>query len=206
MAKKRSKAKQEEEIFRSLSSLAMLGGTIGTISITQSWVISLFIGILGALSVIAVLFFIQRKRIERLKKSGIAEIDQMQGVQFEQYLGHLFRSQGYKAEVTKASGDFGADLVISKNGRRIVVQAKRYKKNVGLRAVQEVLGARAHYKATDAWVVTNSNFTQQAYALAKSNEVRLIDREQLIEMLLAMKEQFPKSQNTTKVNTSTNTN
>lgn len=206
MARKRSKAKQEEEIFRSLSSVAMLGGTIGTFSLTQSWAISLVIGMLGALGVILILFFIQRKRIERLKKSGIAEIDQMQGVQFEQYLGHLFRSQGYKAEVTKASGDFGADLVISKNGRRIVVQAKRYKKNVGIRAVQEVQGARAHYKATEAWVVTNSNFTQQAYELAKSNGVRLIDRDQLIEMLLVKKEQFPKSQNTTKVNTSTNTN
>lgn len=116
MARKRSKAKQEEEIFRSLSSVAMLGGTIGTFSLTQSWTISLVIGMFGALGVIAILFFIQRKRVERLKRSGIAEIDQMQGVQFEQYLGHLFRSQGYKAEVTKASGDFGADLVISKNG------------------------------------------------------------------------------------------
>lgn len=206
MARKRSKAKQEEEMFRSLSSLALLGGTFGTFSLTQSWVISLVIGMLGALGVIAILFFIQRKRVECLKRSGIAEIDQMQGVQFEQYLGHLFRSQGYKAEVTKASGDFGADLVISKSGRRIVVQAKRYKKNVGLRAVQEVQGARAHYKATEAWVVTNSNFTQQAYELAKSNGVRLIDREELIEMLLTMKEQISKPQNTGNVKTSTNSN
>lgn len=75
-----------------------------------------------------------------------------------------------------------------------------------LRAVQEVQGARAHYKATEAWVVTNSNFTQQAYELAKSNGVRLIDREELIEMLLTMKEQISKPKNTRNVKTSTNSN
>lgn len=136
---------------------------------------------------------IERKRAERLKKSGIIQIDKMDGVQFEQYLGHLFRSHGYKAEVTQAAGDFGADLVLSKDGRRIVVQAKRYSKNVGLKAVQEVQGARAHYKASEAWVVTNSNFTQQAFQLAKSNGVRLIGRDELITMLLQMKEKMSSS-------------
>ncbi|ALP39100.1 restriction endonuclease [Paenibacillus sp. IHB B 3084] len=145
---------------------------------------------------------IERKRAERLKRSGIGQIDKMEGVQFEQYLGHLFRSQGYKAEVTRAAGDFGADLVLSKNGRRIVVQAKRYSKNVGLKAVQEVQGARAHYKASEAWVVTNSKFTQQAFQLARSNGVRLIGREELVEMLLQMKERMSPSK---KVSTSTKT-
>ncbi|WP_433709004.1 restriction endonuclease [Paenibacillus illinoisensis] len=37
---------------------------------------------------------------------------------------------------------------MSKEGKHIVVQAKHYKKNVGLRAVQEVQGAKTHYKAS----------------------------------------------------------
>ncbi|WP_260504043.1 restriction endonuclease [Paenibacillus illinoisensis] len=48
----------------------------------------------------------------------------MDGVQFEHYLGHLFRSYRYKAEVTKATGDFGADLIMSKEGKRIVVSSQ----------------------------------------------------------------------------------
>lgn len=44
----------------------------------------------------------------------------MEGVQFEKYLGHLFRSQGYKAEVTQAAGDYGADLVLSKDGKKLL--------------------------------------------------------------------------------------
>lgn len=140
--------------------------------------------------VVALMIVIGQKRAERLKKSGIAEIDKMEGVQFEKYLGHLFRSQGYKAEVTQAAGDYGADLVLSKDGKKIVVQAKRYSKNVGLKAVQEVRGAVSHYGASAAWVVTNRDYTEQAYKLAKSNNVRLIGREELIEMLLQMREKM----------------
>ncbi|MEC0236136.1 restriction endonuclease [Paenibacillus kribbensis] len=140
--------------------------------------------------VVLLMISIQRKRTERLKQSGIAQIDKMDGVKFEHYLGLQFRSQGYKAEVTRATGDFRADLILSKGERRIVVQAKRYSKNVGLKAVQEVQGARAHNRANGAWVVTNSNFTSQAYELAKSNSVRLISRDGLVEMLLQMKEKM----------------
>ncbi|MCC3380641.1 restriction endonuclease [Paenibacillus sp. UY79] len=67
------------------------------------------------------------------------------------------------------------------------------RKNVGLKAVQEVQGTRAHYKASEAWVVTNSKFTQQAFQLARSNGVRLIDRDELVEMLLQMKEKMSPS-------------
>lgn len=108
--------------------MAMLGGIVGTYSLTKSWQASLVVGFLGVVGIIVLMVIIQQKRAERLKRSGIAEIDKMDGVQFEHYLGHLFRSQGYRAEVTKAAGDYGADLVISKDGKRIVVQAKSYKK------------------------------------------------------------------------------
>ncbi|WP_246168669.1 restriction endonuclease [Paenibacillus antarcticus] len=151
---------------------------------------------------IAALIARKLKHEARLKSSGIAEIDKMEGVQFEQYLGHLFRSQGYKAEVTQATGDYGADLVLSKDGKRIVVQAKRYSKNVGLKAVQEVRGAVAHYRASAAWVVTNRDYTEQAYKLAKSNNVRLISRDELIEMLLQMKEKVLASKKTVNAETS----
>jgi restriction system protein len=202
MARRKSKAKQEEELFRGLAGMAMLGGIVGTYSLTKSWQASLVVGFLGVVGIIVLMVIIQQKRAERLKRSGIAEIDKMDGVQFEHYLGHLFRSQGFKAEVTKAAGDYGADLVISKDGKRIVVQAKRYKKNVGLKAVQEVQGAKAHYRANGAWVVTNSNYTEQAYQLAKSNGVRLIARDELVEMLLVMKEKLSASKKTANVKSS----
>lgn len=131
--------------------------------------------------------FIEMKRKERLRKSGIFEIDEMKGVVFEEYLGALLQAKGYKAEVTKASGDYGADLILRKDREKIVVQAKRYKKTVGVRAVQEIVSAKSYYKADACWVITNNYFTQPAIKLAKVNGVRLINREELITWMLEMK-------------------
>jgi len=202
MARRKSKAKLEEEFINGVMGLALLGSLGGTYTLTKSIQASIIVCILVIAVVIAALIARKMKNEARLKSSGIAEIDKMEGVQFEQYLGHLFRSQGYKAEVTQASGDYGADLVLSKDGKRIVVQAKRYSKNVGLKAVQEVRGAVSHYRASAAWVVTNRDYTEQAYKLAKSNSVRLISREELIEMILQMKEKASASKKIVNAKTS----
>ena len=42
------------------------------------------------------------------------------------------------------------------------------------------------YKADSAWVITNSIYTKQALTLAKKNYVRMIDRDELIQMSLKM--------------------
>lgn len=124
----------------------------------------------------------------RLAASGIHDIDKMDGKTFEEYLGALFSRQGYAVEVTPYRGDWGADLVLVKGRVRTVVQAKRYKKSVGVRAVQEAVAAKAKYKCSEAMVVTNSTFTRQAVELARANKVTLVDREQLVSQLLKPKE------------------
>lgn len=186
MARRKSKAKQEEEFFEGLAGLAAMGLALGGYYVTKSFQGVVVGVILGLVIVTVIMFVIGHKRAERLKRSGIADIDKMEGIQFENYLCHLFRGQGYKAEVTKAAGDYGADLIIQKDVKRIVVQAKRYSKNVGIKAVQEAQASIAHYGASEAWVVSNSDYTAAAYELAKSNRVKLINREALIEMILAM--------------------
>ena len=59
-------------------------------------------------------------------------------MEFEEFLAGLFRAQGYTAELTSTTGDYGADLILSKDGRCIAVQAKRYVGSVGVAAVQEL--------------------------------------------------------------------
>lgn len=186
MARRKSKVKQEEEFFQGLAGLAAVGLALGGYYVTKSIQGAVSGAIIGLIIVTVIMIIIGQKRAERLKKSGIADIDKMEGIQFEKYLGHLFRAQGYKAEVTKAAGDYGADLIIQKDNKKIVVQAKRYSKNVGIKAVQEAQASIAHYGASEAWVVSNSDYTAAAYELAKSNRVKLINREALIEIILAM--------------------
>ena len=106
-------------------------------------------------------------------------LDQLSGTEFEEFLAGLFRAQGYAAELTAVTGDYGADLILSKDGRRIAVQTKRYVGSVGVQAVQEALSGRAYYQCDTAWVVTTGAFTINARALAEKSGVKLIGRSDL---------------------------
>ncbi|WP_454871025.1 restriction endonuclease [Priestia megaterium] len=134
---------------------------------------------------IGIAFFLFYKKVKEskiIKRSNIKEIDVMNGIQFENYLGVLFKSLGYKAQVTRTSYDYGADLIIVKDNKKIVVQAKRYSKKVGISSVQQIVGAKNYYKADEVWVITNNYFTQPAINLAYANNVILIDRDSLIQL------------------------
>ncbi len=149
-------------------------------------------GIIAALIIALVPFILfklwRRSRATvKFKKAGIYDIDELSGEEFEQYLGNLFERRGFKVTYTKASSDYGADLILIDLEDTIVVQAKRYTGSVGVKAVQEVIGALKMYEATQAWVITNSYFTRQAETLAETNDVYLIDREELIELILETK-------------------
>lgn len=116
-------------------------------------------------------------------KNDITYIDDMNGIEFEKYLQHLYKKNGYRANTTPKTGDFGADLVLYRAGEKTVVQAKRYKSKVGIDAVQEVIGAREYYGANKGIVVTSSYFTPQAVKLANRSNVKLIDRDMLPELI-----------------------
>jgi len=109
----------------------------------------------------------------------------MSGTEFERRIALLFEDLGYRVRLTKTTGDFGADLVVTRRSEVMVVQTKRYATDhrVGVSAVQEVVAAAAVYGARSSMVVTNAHFTRAAQTLARANSVDLCDRESLIRML-----------------------
>lgn len=109
----------------------------------------------------------------------LTKIDKMSGEQFEKYLAEQFKRLGYHVSFTERSHDYGADLILKKRKKVIVVQAKRYEKNIGIKAVQEIVGAVAYYQAEEAMVVTNRYYTKSAIKLAKQNGVILWTRDNL---------------------------
>lgn len=112
-----------------------------------------------------------------------AELDQLSGVEFEEFLAGLFGAQGYSAEHTPTTGDYGADLILCKDGRRIAVQAKRYTGSVGVAAVQEALSGQAYYQCHAAWVITTGTFTINALELAGKSGVKMIGRSDIGNLL-----------------------
>lgn len=114
---------------------------------------------------------------------SMADCDKMDGNNFEGFLGTLFNKMGYKVTRTKNSGDQGADLIIEKLGRRDVVQSKKSQNKITNKAVQEIGTAIKHYDSEGGIVVTNNFFHNSARELAKSNNIELIDRDRLEELL-----------------------
>ncbi len=104
------------------------------------------------------------------------EIKSMSGIEFENYLASLLKLNGFESvSGTPKTGDQGADLIAKKNGRTIVIQAKRYESTVGNKAVQEVVAAVHFYNGHEGWVITNSSFTKSARELAGKSGVTLVD-------------------------------
>lgn len=114
----------------------------------------------------------------------LAKIDNMNGFDFEYYVASMLRKLGYKnVRVTQSSGDYGADILASYEGKTYAFQCKRYAKNVGVRSIQEVYAAKQYYKCDNAIVVTNMLFSQNAQGLARQTGVILWDRNILTDKL-----------------------
>ncbi|GAA6620520.1 restriction endonuclease [Scytonema sp. NUACC26] len=135
--------------------------------------------------IITKLLGVELKKAKDVDKA-LAEIDKISGREFEEFLAKVFKLLGYKVLLTQEKGDFGADLVVQKNSVKTVVQAKRYKGNVGVDAVYQVVGALGYYKADKSMVITNSKFTTAARELAAPNKVQLWDRDDLKSLLEKM--------------------
>lgn len=101
----------------------------------------------------------------------------MDGKKYEYKVAGYLRRRGFrKVRVTKASNDYGVDVIAYKRRQKYAVQCKFYSKPVGVHAVQQVVGGMRYYDCDRAIVVTNNTFTRQAVELAQKNEVILIDR------------------------------
>jgi hypothetical protein len=109
------------------------------------------------------------------RKNTTQDYRPLRGIEFENYLAQRLKNAGYSVAGTRATGDQGADLIAKRDGKTIAIQAKGYSGTVGNEAVQEIVGALRFYKADEGWVVTNSTFTPPARVLARANNVRLID-------------------------------
>jgi hypothetical protein len=105
----------------------------------------------------------------------LARVDAMSGQEFEHVVGQLFRHNGYSVELT-ARYDYGADLIVRKDGVSTAVQAKRWGQRVGENAVRAAHAGRTAYSCDKAMVVATNEFTRRAIAAAKLLDVELWGR------------------------------
>ncbi|WP_260973055.1 restriction endonuclease [Mycolicibacterium llatzerense] len=122
-----------------------------------------------------------RRYQERERAQAVwAEIDQMTGVQFEDYVAERLRARGWMVWTTAITGDYGVDLIAEKDGGRVAVQCKRLGKPVGVAAVQQVVSGQRLHKCASTMVVSNREFTAQAKRLARTHNCALVGRSGLM--------------------------
>ena len=124
------------------------------------------------------------------RQTGLESIRALSWLEFERVIGEAYRRAGYQVRQRGgAQADGGVDLEISRNGERLLVQAKHWKTRlVRLPQVRELWGAVADEHADGAVLVTSGSFTGDARSWTQGKNYRLIDGEQLMELLRPMQE------------------
>ncbi len=129
------------------------------------------------------LAWLDRRRDARLdalyRASGQAAVDAMGGVEFEHYVAAVLRGRGYTIEFTRATGDFGVDLIATRDGVRTAVQCKRAARAVNGAAIQQVVAGAAVHDCSTTMVVSNHRYTRAAEQLAAVHDCVLVDRTRL---------------------------
>ncbi len=117
------------------------------------------------------------------KLSNLELLRALSGHEFENIVAMVFEERGYKVHRTKASGDEGVDLFISKHTETSIVQCKNQKKAVGQPQLRDLYGALIHSKASRAYLICTSDFSPQARRFAEGKPIELVNGLQFADWL-----------------------
>lgn len=120
----------------------------------------------------------QRRTRTKLTDDEImsADIETLSGTDFERLMEFYYRDQGYSVERIGGSGDHEVDLILKgKEGYKIAVQCKRWKRSVGNDIVLRLKAGKQVHGCYDAWIITISHFTKTAQEAAERLNIRLIN-------------------------------
>ncbi|MBI9043505.1 MAG: restriction endonuclease [Anaerolineaceae bacterium] len=159
--------------------------TILSWMIPEPWNTNLFV--VTGIILVLILFLWKSNKTKKLRKKmfGLSARDllEVNPGEFEEMTAELFRASGYKAKRTGMSGDHGVDVLIkTKEGQKVIVQCKRWRKPVGEPLVRDFYGAMQHEKAAHGVIFGTSGFTQQAMDWAKGKPISLYDGNKFISM------------------------
>lgn len=178
-------------------SLLLFVSTIILITVIGfNWFTIFCLGLAIMLLIIGIIMAIRyqkkRKRKKKIKQKlddlNVEEIDRLLPYEFEDWLTDFLNENGFNAEHTRYSGDFGADIIAIRGGIKYAISCKKYSNGLGVRSVQEIIAAMDYYHADTGWVVSTAPyFTSQAYELAKTRHVKLFTKNELLEKLSELK-------------------
>ena len=132
---------------------------------------------------------IVRRAFDARRFDRTEDVGNLDAYQYENYVAEYYRRRGYAVTQRGGAGpDGGVDLVIAKDGERLLVQCKHWRAwRIGPQPVRELWGLVDHERAAGAVFVTSKDFTSEARAFAIGKRLDLIDGRKLAAMVAAVK-------------------
>ena len=158
-----------------------LGAQLANILAPLAWLL------LGLCWMAALASYLHSRRRRRLldTRDSLDSLASGSWAQFEQLVGEAFRRHGYTVEETGLGGpDGGIDLILRKQGQKVIVQCKQWRsRQIGVGVVREMAGLLAHHRADAVKIVCIGTFTRDAEAFAAGKPIDLIRGEALLRMI-----------------------
>lgn len=146
---------------------------IWRIRLTKEQIITTAAALAAAVLVLGIYIIIRHVRRKRR-----LSIDDMEGFEFEQFCARMLEDEGFEdVTLTRASRDFGADILAVRDGITYAIQCKCYSEPVGVKAIQEIYAGRDFYDRMVGVVMTNSYFTAPAKEAADKLKIIMWDRD-----------------------------
>ena len=153
----------------------------------DTWVLAAFVGLFAVIFWAATLwgYLHHGKRQKRLDaQKSLEDLRAMSWQQFEHLVADAYRRQGYSSFDNGGVGDGGVDVILKKEGVRVAVQCKQWKKwTVGEPMVREFLGAIVSGGFDRGIYVTVGVYTAGAKTFAEKNRIELVDGEKLLSLV-----------------------
>jgi transcription elongation GreA/GreB family factor len=135
---------------------------------------------------------LQRDERWRLCRSLIPDIDELRSLhwkEFENVVAATFDRLGYSVEQTPYTKDHGRDAILTKDGKRFLLECKRYKAGnfSGRRDLQVLHSNIIRDRAVCGFFVTAGAFTKDAIEFSKTAGIELIDQDGLVRLIFDSK-------------------
>lgn len=159
----------------------------GARNLTEKYTYGLAVIVVVSVAILSLVIGLVIFRLIRAKRIydaiTLAEVDTMDGLEFERFLVNLLRKKSFTDVKLTEKYDYGIDIIAQKDGIKWGIQAKRYSTPVKADAVRQAYTALKHYGCIRAMVITSNTYTKPAQQLAKDNDIALIDRQTLSEWI-----------------------
>lgn len=127
------------------------------------------------------------------RQTSVESIKALSWKDFEYLCSETLRRQGYSViENLRGGADGGVDLVVRKDGKRILVQCKNWRKRpVSVATVRELYGVVQAEGADGGMVLSSGHFTNDARKFAKQNGITLMDGTKLLRKIQHIPDTLP---------------